>query len=44
MCGRSAREGIAAVERAHARRRPGLTCYVVDRWDELRMRVAAHGR
>jgi hypothetical protein len=36
-------DGLAAVERARARRTPGLTCYVVDRWDELRLRAAAHG-
>lgn len=36
--------GIAAVERAHAARAPGLTLFVVDRWDELRLRVTAHGR
>jgi hypothetical protein len=36
-------DGLAAVEREQARRAPGLTCYVVDRWDELRLRAAAHG-
>jgi hypothetical protein len=35
--------GLAAVERAHAARTPGLTAFAVDRWDELRMRVTAHG-
>lgn len=37
-------DGIAAVERASAADAPGLTCYAIDRWDELRLRVAAHGR
>jgi hypothetical protein len=37
------RDGLAALERA-AGRVPGLTCYAIDRWDELRMRVTAHGR
>jgi hypothetical protein len=36
-------DGLAALERAHARRTPGLTVYAVDRWDELRMRMVAHG-
>lgn len=37
-------DGIGAIERAHAARVPGLTLFAVDRWDELRMRVTAHGR
>lgn len=36
-------EGIAALARAHAARTSGLTLFVCDRWDELQMRVAAHG-
>ncbi len=36
--------GIAALEQAHAAHPPGLTLYRVDRWDELRMRMVAHGR
>lgn len=37
-------DGLAALERAHAARLPGLTLFKADRSDELRMRVAAHGR
>lgn len=36
--------GIAAIEQAHLARVPGLTLFAVDRWDELQMRVTAHGR
>ena len=37
-------EGLAALERRHEARVPGLTSFALDRWDELRMRVVAHGR
>lgn len=37
-------DGLAALERVHEARAPGLTLFVADRWDELRMRVATHGR
>jgi hypothetical protein len=36
--------GVAALERAHTARAPGLSLYAVDRWDELRLRMTAHGR
>jgi hypothetical protein len=36
-------EGLAALERAHAAGWSGLRAFRCDRWDELAMRVAAHG-
>ncbi len=36
--------GVAAIERMAAARPPGVALYLVDRWDELRLRMTAHGR
>lgn len=36
-------EGLTALERACTAGAPGLTAFVCDRWDELRLRAVAHG-
>ncbi len=37
------RDGLDALRRLHAAETPGVRVYSIDRWDELRLRMTAHG-